>query len=76
MSLVHNERTKLLAAGLDTIAAAFVIIGVVTPVTAVSFGIADAPKPTGVTAFFAAVRLCAGFGIHWIARRVLRSLGL
>lgn len=74
MSLVHNEQTKLLTTGLNTIAAAFIIIGVVTPVTAVSFGIANAPKPSGVTAFFAAVWLCTGFGIHWIARRVLRSL--
>ncbi|TXM63882.1 hypothetical protein [Methylobacterium sp. WL120] len=74
MSLIHNEQTKLLATGLNTIAAAFIIIDVVTPVTAVSFGIANAPKPTGVTVFFAAVWLCTGFGIHWIARRVLRSL--
>ena len=74
MSLIHNEQTKLLGTELNTIAAAFIIIGVVTPVTAVSFGIANAPKPTGFTAFFAAIWLCTGFGIHWIARRVLRSL--
>jgi hypothetical protein len=40
----------------------------------VSFGIANAPKPTAVAVFFAGVWLCTGFGIHWIARRVLRSL--
>ena len=40
MSQIHNEQTKLLATGLNNVAVAFVVIGGVTPVTAMSFGVA------------------------------------
>ena len=74
MNAVHNEQTKLLATGLNTIAVAFIVIGVVTPITAVSFGVATAPVLRPATVFFAAVWLCAGIGLHWTARGVLRSI--
>lgn len=74
MSAIHNEQTKLLATGLNNIAVAFVVIGVVTPITAVSFGIASAPMLRFESAFFAGFWLCNAVSIHWIARRVLRSL--
>jgi len=71
---IHNEQTKLLATGLNTIAVAFVVIGGVTPLTAISFGVATAPSLSLGTAGFALVWFGAGAGIHWVARRVLRSL--
>lgn len=74
MNATHNEQTKLLATGINNIAVAFIVIGVVTPITAVSFGIAAAPAPSLATAFFAAVWFCAGVGLHILARRALRSL--
>ncbi|KQP50508.1 hypothetical protein ASG40_12015 [Methylobacterium sp. Leaf399] len=74
MNTTHNEQTKLLATGINNIAVAFIVIGVVTPVTAVSFGIAVAPAPSLATAFFAGVWFCAGAGLHILARRALRSL--
>ncbi len=74
MNQVHNEQTKLLATGLNNVAVAFVVIGGVTPVTAMSFGVASAPKLSFGTVAFAAIWLCAGIAVHQAARRALRSL--
>ena len=74
MNAVHNEQTKRLATGLNTIAVAFIVIGVVVPITAMSFGVATATALRPATAFFAAVWLCAGIGLLWTARGVLRSI--
>ncbi|MBX9933141.1 MAG: hypothetical protein K2Y56_16655 [Methylobacterium sp.] len=74
MNATHSEQTRLLATGINNIAVAFIVIGVVTPVTAVSFGITAGPAPSLATAFFASVWFCAGAGLHSIVRRVLRSL--
>jgi len=40
------------------------VIGFVTPITAMSFGIANAPVLRPATAFFAAIWLCAATGLH------------
>ena len=74
MNAVHNEQTKLLANALNNIAVAYVVIGFVTPITAISFGVASAPALQPASAFFATIWLCTGIGPHWIARRVLQSL--
>jgi hypothetical protein len=71
---IHNEQTKLLATGLNNVAVAFVVIGGVTPVTAMSFGVASAPSLSFGTVAFATVWLSAGVAVHWAARRALRSL--
>ena len=39
MNATHNEQTKLLATAINNVAVALIVIGVVTPLTAVSFGI-------------------------------------
>ncbi|GEO98290.1 hypothetical protein [Methylobacterium haplocladii] len=41
--LAYDERAKLSATGLDNEAVAFIVVGVVTPVTAVNFGVPSAP---------------------------------
>lgn len=74
MSAVHNEQTKLLATAPNNVAVAFAVIGFVTPITAMSFGIANAPVLRPATAFFATIWLCAAIGLHFIGRRVLRSI--
>ncbi len=74
MSAVHNEQTKLLATALNNIAVAYVVVGFVTPVTAVSFGVSSAPPLKTATVSFAAIWLCTAIGLHWVGRRVLRSL--
>lgn len=72
--LAYNEQAKLLATGLNNIAVAFIVIGVVTPVTAMGFGLPSAPAVSVWTIAFSAVWFGAGAGLHWLGRRVLRSL--
>lgn len=74
MDVVEVEQTELLATGINNIAVAFVVIGVVTPVIAVGFGVANAPELRVGTGALALVWLCAGGLLHTLARRSLRSL--
>jgi len=67
---IHTEQTGLLATGLNTI----VVVGGVTPVTAISFAVASAPSRGLGPAALAVVWFGAGAGLHWTVRRVLRSL--
>ncbi len=76
MPAVHNEQTKLLATALNNVAVAYVVVGFVTPLTAMSFGVSSAPPLRTATATFAGIWLCTAIGLHWVARRVLRSLKL
>lgn len=69
-----NEQTKLLATAINNVAVAFVVIGFVTPVVAVSFGNAGALSLRVENAVFALVWLCAGFVLHWTARQILRGI--
>ncbi|WP_375455583.1 hypothetical protein [uncultured Methylobacterium sp.] len=75
MDVVEIEQTKLLATGINNIAVAFVVIGVVTPVIAVGFGVANAPEWRLGSGALAVVWLCTGGLLHRLARRSLRSLG-
>ncbi|GLS45718.1 hypothetical protein [Methylobacterium brachythecii] len=70
----YNEQTKLLATGLNNVAVAFIVIGVVTPITAVSFGVPNAPPLNFGSAAFALLWFGAGTGLHWVGRNVLRSI--
>ena len=74
MSAVHNEQTKLSATALDDIGVASVVIGVVTPITALGFEVPTAPPLKPGTALFAIIWLFAGVGLLISARRTLRSL--
>jgi len=71
----QNEQTKLLATALNNVAVAFIVIGVVTPMTAASFGVGTALLLSWSTVGFAVIWFCAGVSLHWIGRRVLRSVG-
>ncbi|RUP21221.1 MAG: hypothetical protein EKK44_10670 [Methylobacterium sp.] len=55
-------------------AVASAVIGFVTPITALSFGIADAPTLRPATAFFAAIWPCAAMPRPRTGSRVLRSI--
>jgi len=74
VSAVHNEQTKLLATALNNVAVAFVVVGFVTPVIALSFGVSNAPPFQSATALFVVLWLSTGVCLHWAARRALRSL--
>ncbi|MFY9289537.1 MAG: hypothetical protein WAP03_02365 [Methylorubrum rhodinum] len=74
MSQVHNEQTKLLATGLNNVSVACIVIGVVTPISAMSFGVASAPPLSFRAGAFAVIWLMAGGCLHWCARHALRRL--
>jgi hypothetical protein len=71
MSLIHNERTKLTAAWLNTIAAGSIIAGVVAP--SVSLTLVEGVPPVRVF-LFSLVWLLAGIGLHFVARNILKRL--
>lgn len=73
MSLIHNERTKLLANALDRASTASFTVGVLVPIVAASVGLPG----YGFGAPLAALSLSwflAALVLHWIARRVLGRL--
>jgi Na+/melibiose symporter-like transporter len=75
MSLLHNERTKLTATWLNTLAAATVVTGVIAPMVAVVFGLPTSGTVSPTAFMFAiAVWLLLGVALHIVARRVLRRL--
>ena len=73
MSLIDNERTKLLAAALNNIGVATIITGVVAPTAATLYGhgaISSGPTAIGI----GAVWLFAGLGLHLLAQIALGRL--
>lgn len=73
MSLVGNERTKLTANLLNTVAAAFLVTGGVAPLVALSYDL-PGPRSGWLSLAFTAVWILVGVGIHLMARRLLKGL--
>jgi dipeptide/tripeptide permease len=75
MSLIHNERTKLSATWLNTLAAATVATGVIAPIAAVVFGL---PTTVGISLLYfvlaALLWLILGIVLHLGARYILGRL--
>ena len=75
MNLIHNERIKLTAVWLNTLAAATLATGVIAPIAAIVFGL-----PTSATLSRVGLALAMwgwfslGFGLHWLARYILGRL--
>jgi hypothetical protein len=74
MNLVHNERTKLTATWINTLAAAFIAAGTVAPVAAILYGLSALPISPGRVAALAVACATVGVAIHFGARAVLGSL--
>jgi hypothetical protein len=74
MSLVHNERTKLTATWLNTMAAALVTAGIFAPVAAMAYGISDLRADAMITAFVMFGCLGCGLLLHWAGRAALGRL--
>lgn len=76
MSLVHNERWKLTAVWLNTMAAGTVIAGSVTPLVALAYGLRSDPVAvsTGLIVMLTLVWMSAGIALHMIARAILGRL--
>lgn len=74
MFLVHNERTKLTATWLNTMATALVAAGVFAPAAAVLYGLSSLQIERGFIA--AAVLGCMTLGvcIHLAARMLLGKM--
>jgi hypothetical protein len=67
--LVNNERRKLMAAALDRLSTAFVVVGVLGQILSLS------PSSASLTTIVMMVGWILGAGIlHWIAHRILGGL--
>jgi len=73
--MVHNERIKLTATCLNTLAATTIATGVVAPLVAIVFGFPTTAtiSPTGFVLGCVAW-LLLGIGLNFLARRVLERL--
>ena len=73
MSLVHNERTKLLAAALNNVSVATIVTGIIAPIVGFLYG---SPSATVSTWWWliAAAWLIVGAGLHVAAHAVLGRL--
>jgi multisubunit Na+/H+ antiporter MnhG subunit len=75
MTLIHNERTKLLAGALNTAATSCFTIGVLAPMAAAFYNVkADNPVSIGLVVAGLVVWLFAAVVLHIAARRVLGEL--
>ena len=74
MSLVHNERTKLTATWLNTLAAALVATGVFAPAAALLYGLSQPAIGAALMMALAAGCLIFGLALHVAGRMMLRSL--
>jgi hypothetical protein len=76
MSLIHNERTKLTAAYLNTAATGFFGAGVVAPLAAAVFGLTGPGSPVSTLTLGLGILifLVASIAIHLAARYALKGL--
>ena len=71
MFLVHNERTKLTATWLNTLATALIAAGVFAPAVAALYGLSSIHVGPLLEAVILIGCLVLGVGIHLAARTVL-----
>ena len=75
MPLIHNERVKLTATWVNTIAAATIVAGVIAPIAAIVFGLpASGALSTASFELATLAWLFLGAILHLIARYLLGSL--
>ncbi|WIJ24379.1 hypothetical protein [Devosia sp. RR2S18] len=74
MSLVENERTKLLANALDRASTACVTVGLLAPIAAVIYGASGTAVTPWTFALGGVIWLLAAVALHLGARFVLGGL--
>lgn len=74
MHLVHNERTKLTAAWLSTLATAVVTAGALAPLIAAIYGLSTPGIGSVYLVILAATCFVIGIALHLYARIFLRRL--
>ena len=72
--VVHNERAKLLANALDRASTACLTVGIATPIASYLYCLGRAGLEPWFLFAACYVWLCAAFGLHWVARRMLERL--
>lgn len=74
MSLIHNEKTKLLAGALNTAATSSFTIGVLAPLAAAFYDLANRPVAASTLLLGTAVWFSSAVALHLAARLVLGKL--
>ena len=74
MSLIHNERVKLTATWLNTLASATATVGVLAPLASIAYGLGPAPVRPVIFLASGAIWFLAALALHLGARRVLRRM--
>lgn len=74
MSLIENERTKLLANALDRASTACVTVGVLAPVAAVIYGASATALAVWAFVLGGVIWLLVAIVLHMVARWVLGGL--
>lgn len=74
MSLVHNEKTKLTATWMNTLASGSLLVGVVTPTAAVIYGPTRLTAPAWAAGLAGLVFILLGLALHLFARGMLEGL--
>jgi hypothetical protein len=74
MSLIDNERTKLLANALDRASTACVTVGLLAPIAAVLYGASASFAGMWAFALGGGIWLLAAIALHLVARFVLGGL--
>ncbi|HWU60605.1 MAG TPA: hypothetical protein VN112_01145 [Ensifer sp.] len=74
MSLIRNERTKLLANALDRASTACIVAGLIAPASAISTRSSIAPDLSFGASVGIVIWLSAALILHLLARRALGAL--
>ena len=74
MSLIQNERTKLLANSLDRTSTACVVAGLIAPATSIANHVPGTPGLSISAAVGTVIWLFAAVTLHLLARRTLGGL--
>jgi len=74
MHLIHNERTKLTATWLNTLATAFLAAGLFAPLAALAYGLTELRLDLRTLVLI--ITLCSAVGglLHWAGRFILGRL--
>lgn len=74
VSLIHNERTKLLANALDRASTACLTVGFLAPVAAAYYSPSGSLPPAIALVTRCITWIAAAFGLHYGASGVLKGL--
>ena len=74
MSLIENERTKLLANAFDRASTACVTVGILAPIAAVLYGATGTPMAPWALALAWAIWFVCAAALHLMARLILGGL--